>query len=236
MLKLLSTNSKTPHALAICLNCPPPPPTDRLFNSEKIKQISIIAVCENKLPSYSVSPNSLSHLEKHQVYAYAQTLAFLYTSFLWRIKMAFCANCGTKIEEGVKFCSGCGKAVNGVSNEPLTPIFQQPVVLQSKTPMADEVYCQSCGAIIKKEAQMCPKCGVTQSAAPLTTDKKAGKGGIVFLFLAMILSNICFICFPIGRLAYILMNDGFMLICILLGIAGIVFAIVAFIKLRKIFE
>ena len=31
---------------------------------------------------------------------------------------------------------------------------------------ADEAFCSSCGAIIKKEAEICPKCGVRQRAAP----------------------------------------------------------------------
>ena len=31
--------------------------------------------------------------------------------------MAFCSNCGVEIVEGVKFCSSCGKAINGVSND-----------------------------------------------------------------------------------------------------------------------
>jgi uncharacterized membrane protein YhaH (DUF805 family) len=30
----------------------------------------------------------------------------------------------------------------------------------------DEVFCSSCGAIIKKEAEICPKCGVRQKPAP----------------------------------------------------------------------
>jgi TM2 domain-containing membrane protein YozV len=29
----------------------------------------------------------------------------------------------------------------------------------------DEIYCSSCGAVIKKEAEICPKCGVRQKAA-----------------------------------------------------------------------
>jgi TM2 domain-containing membrane protein YozV len=32
---------------------------------------------------------------------------------------------------------------------------------------ADEVFCSSCGAIIKKEAEICPKCGIRQKRAPL---------------------------------------------------------------------
>jgi hypothetical protein len=35
--------------------------------------------------------------------------------------MAFCTKCGTKLNEGVKFCTGCGNAVGGVSNTPVTP-------------------------------------------------------------------------------------------------------------------
>jgi predicted RNA-binding Zn-ribbon protein involved in translation (DUF1610 family) len=30
----------------------------------------------------------------------------------------------------------------------------------------DEKFCSSCGAVIKKEAEICPKCGVRQMAAP----------------------------------------------------------------------
>lgn len=32
----------------------------------------------------------------------------------------------------------------------------------------DEKYCTSCGSIIKKEAEICPKCGVRQIPAPYT--------------------------------------------------------------------
>ena len=31
---------------------------------------------------------------------------------------------------------------------------------------ADEVFCSSCGAVIKKEAEICPKCGVRQRPVP----------------------------------------------------------------------
>jgi len=81
----------------------------------------------------------------------------------------FCGDCGTKIEEGVKFCPGCGKTVGGSSNEPVAPIAQQPVVSQPQTAMADEMYCFSCGAVIKKAAAICPKCGVNQSMRSSTT-------------------------------------------------------------------
>lgn len=38
--------------------------------------------------------------------------------------MAFCFECGAKIEDYAKFCSGCGKAVSGVPNEPVASAMQ----------------------------------------------------------------------------------------------------------------
>ena len=99
--------------------------------------------------------------------------------------MAFCANCGTKIEEGIKFCQGCGKAVSGVSNESVAAVVQQqPAALQPR-PMADEMYCFSCGSIIKKIAEICPKCGVKQNANSqnVLTEKK---NNIVFLVFELL--------------------------------------------------
>jgi uncharacterized membrane protein YhaH (DUF805 family) len=51
----------------------------------------------------------------------------------------------------------------------------------------DEVYCSSCGAIIKKEAEICPKCGVRQRPAPSDgTGISAGvKNGLVYFADAM---------------------------------------------------
>ncbi|WP_321419146.1 TM2 domain-containing protein [uncultured Methanomethylovorans sp.] len=36
----------------------------------------------------------------------------------------------------------------------------------------DEMFCSSCGQIIKKEAEICPKCGVRQNTAPSSYRKK----------------------------------------------------------------
>lgn len=37
---------------------------------------------------------------------------------------------------------------------------------QAITKAADEKFCADCGAIIKQRAEICPKCGVRQMAAP----------------------------------------------------------------------
>jgi TM2 domain-containing membrane protein YozV len=44
---------------------------------------------------------------------------------------------------------------------------------------ADEAFCSSCGAIIKKEAEICPKCGVRQK--PSKSNDKNEKWLTVFL-------------------------------------------------------
>ena len=46
--------------------------------------------------------------------------------------MAFCGNCGTKVEDGVKFCPGCGKAVE----TPATEQIKTEATEQSKAEQA----------------------------------------------------------------------------------------------------
>jgi predicted RNA-binding Zn-ribbon protein involved in translation (DUF1610 family) len=92
----------------------------------------------------------------------------------WRDTMAFCANCGVKLEEGVKYCCGCGtpvgylgveikqdKAVNIIQTQPAP--LPMSAALKNQTIAADEKYCFSCGLPIKKAAEICPKCGVNQN-------------------------------------------------------------------------
>jgi len=44
----------------------------------------------------------------------------------------------------------------------------------------DEAFCSSCGAIIKKEAEICPKCGVRQKGS-------SGKGDVGAKWLTLVL-------------------------------------------------
>jgi RNA polymerase subunit RPABC4/transcription elongation factor Spt4 len=98
----------------------------------------------------------------------------------------FCVNCGTKIEDGIKICPTCGNAVSSVPNEPVAPIVQQQSTPLPPRPMADEIYCHSCGSVIKKIAEICPKCGVKQNNAPYSQNALAGKNNIVFLVFTIL--------------------------------------------------
>jgi TM2 domain-containing membrane protein YozV len=50
-------------------------------------------------------------------------------------------------------------------------------------PGPDEQYCSSCGEIIKKEAEICPHCGVRQKSATPSGSKDRTTAGILALLL-----------------------------------------------------
>lgn len=67
---------------------------------------------------------------------------------------------------------------------------------------ADETFCSSCGAIIKKEAEICPKCGVRQKHAPEThtvSSPKRIKSRVTAAVLALLLGGIGVHKFYIGK-------------------------------------
>lgn len=49
-------------------------------------------------------------------------------------------------------------------------------------PGADEQFCSSCGSVIKKDAEVCPECGVRQQQAS-SSDKDRTTAAILALFL-----------------------------------------------------
>lgn len=66
---------------------------------------------------------------------------------------------------------------------------------------ADETFCSSCGAIIKKEAEICPKCGVRQKSASETStfDRSKIKSRIAAAILAIFLGDFGIHKFYIGK-------------------------------------
>jgi predicted amidophosphoribosyltransferase len=58
------------------------------------------------------------------------------------------------------------------------------------TPIADnQKYCSSCGSVILKEAEICPKCGVRQMAAPVAATGNV-KSKVVAAVLALFLGGL----------------------------------------------
>ena len=54
---------------------------------------------------------------------------------------------------------------------------------------ADEIFCSSCGAVIKKEAEICPKCGVRQKAPPVAKSD-IGSNWLTLVLLSFFLGGL----------------------------------------------
>ncbi len=72
--------------------------------------------------------------------------------------MAFCSNCGQKLADGAKFCSGCGTAVDGIPSTQTTSTLPQGT--QRKISYDGEILkCSSCGEVLNSFTTNCPSCG-----------------------------------------------------------------------------
>lgn len=69
---------------------------------------------------------------------------------------------------------------------------------------ADEKYCFECGAVIKAKAEICPKCGVRQSAPPNKTPAIAsnGKSKLAAALFALFLGSFGIHKFYLGRIGW----------------------------------
>ena len=83
----------------------------------------------------------------------------------------YCVNCGTKLDPGAKFCSGCGAAVR--SSEPSENIPPIPRAISANPATRQQGFagnilkCPNCGAVISQTTAVCPECGhhITGQAA-----------------------------------------------------------------------
>jgi len=64
----------------------------------------------------------------------------------------------------------------------------------------DEAFCSSCGAIIKKEAEICPKCGVRQRIQPIASSSDVSDKWLVLLILSFFFGGLGVDRFYVGKL------------------------------------
>ena len=71
---------------------------------------------------------------------------------------------------------------------------------------ADEAYCSSCGEVIKKEAEICPECGVRQSGGSASggSNKDRTTAGIFALLLGGLGAHKFYLGKPLQGVLYIL--------------------------------
>ena len=78
-------------------------------------------------------------------------------------RVLFCSNCGTKLNEGAKFCHGCGSPVGA---SPVTAPVEPPVVPTINPQERQQEYvgkvlkCPHCGGVITETTAICPECGM----------------------------------------------------------------------------
>ena len=83
-----------------------------------------------------------------------------------------CKNCGAELAEGTKFCTECGVSI---SNN--MPSSQNDVHKID----SDEMYCFHCAGIIKKLAEICPKCGCRVAPAYASSQVDQSSPGLAVL-------------------------------------------------------
>jgi TM2 domain-containing membrane protein YozV/ribosomal protein L40E len=64
----------------------------------------------------------------------------------------------------------------------------------------DEAFCSSCGAIIKKEAEICPKCGVRQYRATSGNRMDVNTNWLTLLLLSIFLGELGVDRFYVGKI------------------------------------
>ena len=78
-------------------------------------------------------------------------------------KMMFCPYCGTKLDDGARFCKNCGEAISGNDQgdrkfRDKEPLSGNPT--ERKTVYEGYVYkCPNCGEVLDSFAVNCPTCG-----------------------------------------------------------------------------
>ncbi|MDR1626729.1 MAG: TM2 domain-containing protein [Spirochaetia bacterium] len=72
--------------------------------------------------------------------------------------------------------------------------------VQSRGKAPDEAFCSSCGAIIKKEAEICPKCGVRQYKATSGNKMDVSTNWLTLLLLSVFLGELGVDRFYVGKI------------------------------------
>ena len=81
-------------------------------------------------------------------------------------EIAFCPNCGTKLNENAKFCHGCGAAINADVNSSQSAKVQPEIQQENHYNQRQQEYagkilkCPNCGEVITETTVICPSCGM----------------------------------------------------------------------------
>ena len=84
-------------------------------------------------------------------------------------QIRFCSYCGTKLDDGARFCKGCGKAVvqttqatseSNTKGEPSNEVFSHEPNTERTTVYEGKLHkCPNCGELLDAFRSHCPSCG-----------------------------------------------------------------------------
>jgi RNA polymerase subunit RPABC4/transcription elongation factor Spt4 len=77
--------------------------------------------------------------------------------------MAFCSNCGTQLQDGVKFCPSCGILAGGAA----------PALKPAAEKVGNIRKCPACGAEVPSMTVVCPSCGHEFSSVQVANSVQA---------------------------------------------------------------
>lgn len=97
-----------------------------------------------------------------------------------------CKSCGNILKETSKYCNKCGSEFeeeqekNEVIKRNIDKVRPKDSdeYYDRRNKEGDEGFCYSCGAVIKKEAEICPKCGVRNKSVE-DNNKPRGSIGVL---------------------------------------------------------
>ena len=135
-----------------------------------------------------------------------------------------CTTCGNENPKDGKFCGGCGTSLS-VSTASSTGVesAEVPMTEDRRQLGPDEHFCSSCGEIIKKLAEICPKCGVRLKDAP-DGEKVSGKANPFFKIVLIVASLLLPMIGWIAGLKYLFTKNrkGFGVLLLVLGTASVI--------------
>lgn len=92
------------------------------------------------------------------------------------MKIQFCPYCGTKLDEGARFCKNCGEAVaHDIQESHQTKYKQHTAENLSERKIVYDGYihkCPSCGEVLDSFVSVCPSCGYELRGAKAATSIK----------------------------------------------------------------
>jgi len=91
-----------------------------------------------------------------------------------------CEYCDNEVPANVSKCPSCGAG----QQQPHSLNKQEATQESAPSKGPDEKFCESCGQIIKKEAELCVKCGVRQDTSTVSV-ATGGKTKMVAILLGL---------------------------------------------------